>query len=62
MSKPTIENSTGPLLHTVFFWLKNPENDSDRKTFETAIRKLIQVKSLFRVIFVRKALAIKQIF
>ena len=42
MSKPSIENSTGPLLHTVFFWLKNPENDSARKTFETAIRKLIR--------------------
>jgi len=42
MSKPSIENSTGPLLHTVFFWLKNPESDSDRKTFETAIRKLIR--------------------
>jgi|TARA_X000000950_G_C13882048_1_gene647243 hypothetical protein len=42
MSKPSIENSTGPLLHTVFFWLKNPGNDSDRKTFETAIRKLIR--------------------
>ncbi len=42
MSKQSIENTTGPLLHTVFFWLKNPENDSDRNAFETALRKLIQ--------------------
>ena len=42
MSKNKIENSTGTILHTVFFWLKNPENKVDRKRFEVAIRKLIR--------------------
>jgi hypothetical protein len=42
MSKKSIENTTGPLLHTVFFWLKNPENQKDRSLFEQAIRKLIR--------------------
>jgi hypothetical protein len=42
MSKKSIENTTGPLLHTVFFWLKNPENQKDRSLFEHAIRKLIR--------------------
>ncbi len=41
MSKPPIENTTGPLLHIVFFWLKEPENQEHRAQFETAIKKLI---------------------
>ncbi len=41
MVKSSIENSTGPLLHTVFFWLKNPKNRKERADFEKAIRKLI---------------------
>ena len=42
MRKNSIENSTGPFLHTVFFWLKNSENQKERSHFEQAIRKLIQ--------------------
>jgi len=30
-----------PLIHTVLFWLKNPESKTDRIAFETAIQKLI---------------------
>ena len=41
MSKSPIENTTGPLLHIVFFWLKEPENQEHRAQFETAIKKLI---------------------
>ena len=41
MVKSSIENSTGPLLHTVFFWLKNPKSRKERADFEKAIRKLI---------------------
>ncbi len=29
-------------VHAVYFWLKNPDNQEDRKTFETAIHKLIE--------------------
>ncbi|MGA1149669.1 MAG: Dabb family protein [Flavobacteriaceae bacterium] len=42
MNSESIENKTGPFVHTVFFWLKNPTQTSDREAFETAIRKLIQ--------------------
>lgn len=31
----------GKLKHIVFFWLKNPDNQEDRATFETAINKLM---------------------
>lgn len=27
--------------HLVFFWMKNPESDNDRKEFEKAIQKLL---------------------
>ncbi|MBT4904452.1 MAG: Dabb family protein [Flavobacteriaceae bacterium] len=30
-----------PLVHTVLFWLKNPESKSDSIAFEAAIQKLI---------------------
>ena len=30
-----------PLIHTVLFWLNNPESQKDRVAFETAIRKLM---------------------
>lgn len=29
-------------VHTVFFWLKNPENKEDRTKFETALSKLLK--------------------
>jgi len=40
-SSPMPDNSKGPLVHTVFFWLKNPDNAADRGAFETAIKKLM---------------------
>ena len=30
------------LIHTVFFWLKNPDHATDRAAFETAMEKLRQ--------------------
>ena len=30
-----------PLVHTVLFWLNNPESKKDQDAFETAIKKLI---------------------
>lgn len=41
MTKSTIENTTGPFVHSVYFWLKNPESHEDKNAFETAIKKLI---------------------
>ncbi|MCF7569325.1 Dabb family protein [Sabulilitoribacter arenilitoris] len=31
--------------HTVFFWLKEPENQSNRKTFETSLKKFINTST-----------------
>jgi hypothetical protein len=41
MTSNSILNTTGPLLHIVFFWLKEPNNNKDRAEFEAAIKKLI---------------------
>ena len=41
MASTTIHNTTGPLLHIVYFWLKEPDNQEHRNQFETAIKKLI---------------------
>ena len=31
-----------PLIHTVLFWLNNPENKKERLAFESAIQELIE--------------------
>ncbi|WP_066309297.1 Dabb family protein [Aquimarina aggregata] len=31
----------GKLIHTVFFWLNNPDNDKERKTFEQGVSRLL---------------------
>lgn len=30
----------GALVHTVLFWLKDPDNESDRKTFKNAVKEI----------------------
>ena len=42
MIKRNIENTTGPFVHSVYFWLKNPDNLENTNAFEKAIRKLIR--------------------
>ena len=34
-------NTPGNFAHTVYFWLKNPENEADRKAFETSLKKFV---------------------
>lgn len=31
--------------HTVFFWLKEPENQSDRKAFEASLNKFVNIST-----------------
>ena len=40
--KKNIENTTGPFVHSVYFWLKNPDKLENTIAFERAIRKLIR--------------------
>jgi len=32
----------GKIVHSVYFWLNDPQNQHDVKTFETAIKKLMK--------------------
>lgn len=34
------QNTTPQLIHQVFFWLKNPESETDRKKLAEGLRKL----------------------
>ncbi len=34
--------SPGDFAHTVYFWLKNPDNQVDRDAFETSLKKFIE--------------------
>ncbi|MFL2639368.1 MAG: Dabb family protein [Flavobacteriaceae bacterium] len=36
----------GVLVHSVYFWLNNPENSTEREEFETAIKKLLSTNKL----------------
>lgn len=35
------EINNGDFVHTVFFWLKNPDNKADRAKFEASLKKFI---------------------
>ncbi|MDC1218045.1 Dabb family protein [Flavobacteriaceae bacterium] len=41
MRNNLIENTTGPFIHSVYFWLKNPNKKEDITKFEVAIKKMI---------------------
>jgi hypothetical protein len=40
--------------HTVFFWLKNPDNATDRTTFETSLRKFLDNSAYAKTQFIGK--------
>ena len=40
--------------HTVFFWLKNPNNQADRTTFETSLRKFLDNSAYAKTQFIGK--------
>lgn len=37
----TMKKLDPAFVHTVFFWLNDPENDADRQQFEAALRKFL---------------------
>lgn len=49
LSKKTMAGEvkiTGALMHHVFFWLKEPENEIHRKQFEKAMNDLLKVETI----------------
>ena len=39
------EKINGEFIHMVFFWLKNPDSESDRAAFKNALTKFINTNS-----------------
>jgi len=35
----------GPFAHTVYFWLKNPDNSEDRTAFENSLKRFIRTST-----------------
>ncbi|WP_209404780.1 Dabb family protein [Pseudozobellia sp. WGM2] len=40
--------------HTVFFWLKNPDSQEDRKAFETSLQKFLDNSAYAKTNFIGK--------
>lgn len=40
--------------HTVFFWLKNPDNQEDRNAFETSLKKFLNKSAYAKTNFIGK--------
>ena len=40
--KTEMKNLDPAFVHSVYFWLHNPDNESDRTEFETAIKTLLE--------------------
>ncbi len=45
-SRATEVKLSGTLIHHVFFWLKEPENEAHKKQLITALNQLIKVKTI----------------
>lgn len=40
-TEDTMKQFDSNFVHTVYFWLKNPDNMDDRKAFETSLKKFL---------------------
>lgn len=41
-NKENMKNFDSNFVHTVYFWLKNPDSVEDRKAFETSLLKFMR--------------------
>lgn len=53
MTKPMKEFDPH-FAHTVFFWLKNPDSQEDRKAFETSLQKFLDNSAYAKTTFIGK--------
>lgn len=53
MTKPMKEFDSH-FAHTVFFWLKNPDSQEDRKAFETSLQKFLDKSAYAKTTFIGK--------
>ncbi len=48
----TMKNFDPTFVHTVFFWLNNPDSDTDRKQFETSLGKFLDTSLYTKTNFI----------
>ncbi|MBT8184097.1 MAG: Dabb family protein [Eudoraea sp.] len=47
-----MKNFDSAFVHTVFFWLNNPDSDADRSKFETSLRKFLKNSEFAKTNFI----------
>lgn len=50
--KNKTENQQGSFAHVVYFWLKNPDNQSDRQAFEKSLKNFIDNSAYIKTKFI----------
>ena len=50
----TMKEFDSNFAHTVYFWLKNPDNASDRQAFETSLRTFLDNSAYAKTQFIGK--------
>ena len=50
--KQSMENFDPAFVHTVFFWLNNPESDADRSKFEASLSKFLKNSDFAKTNFI----------
>jgi hypothetical protein len=50
----TMKEFDSNFAHTVYFWLKNPDNASDRQSFETSLRTFLDNSAYAKTQFIGK--------
>lgn len=53
-TKETMNKFDSNFAHTVYFWLKNPENKEDCKAFETSLQKFLDNSAFAKTKFIGK--------
>lgn len=51
-TKESMKEFDANFAHTVYFWLKNPDNEADRKAFETSLRKFLDHSQFAKTNFI----------
>jgi len=47
-----MKNFNSNFAHTVYFWLKNPDNKADRKSFEKSLQKFLDTSKYAKTNFI----------
>lgn len=53
-TKTEMKQFDANFAHTVFFWLKNPDNQEDRTAFETSLKKFLDNSAYAKTRFIGK--------